>query len=91
MKEYVNEAKEVIEEPFFGEAYDHEKANNEQWYKDGYEEGEQKGIEKGIDQGKKENTIELVKSFYANGVSIESIAKSSHLSVEEVKKIIFEQ
>lgn len=83
VKEYVNEAKEVIEEPFFGEAYDHEKANNEQWYKDGYEEGEQKG--------KLEKTIEMIKSLYVNKVSIEAIAKSSHLSVEEVKKIIFEQ
>ncbi len=88
MEEYVSEAKEVVEEPFFGEAYDHEKANNEQWYEDGYEEGIEQGIEKGIEQGEKNKQIEMIKALYKNGASLELISKSTNLSIDELRNIL---
>ena len=36
----------------------------------------------------KEEKTQMVKSLYQNGVSIDLIAKSSNLSIDEVKKII---
>ena len=36
----------------------------------------------------KEEKAQMVKSLYQNGVSIDLIAKSSNLSIDEVKKII---
>ena len=44
VKEYVREAKEVVEDPVFGEAYDHELANMEQSYEDGFEDAKQEMI-----------------------------------------------
>lgn len=80
VKEYVKEAKEVIKESIFGEAYNHEQANNEQWYQD--------GMEQGIEQGKKEKTIDIIKSLFKNDVSLELISKSVNLSIEEIKNIL---
>lgn len=46
----------------------------------------QEGIELGIKQEK----IQMVKSLYQNGVSLELISKSSGLSIDEIKEIIAE-
>ncbi len=42
----------------------------------------------GILIGRQEKAVEAARSFYANGVSIELIAKSLNMQVEEVKKIV---
>ena len=47
--------------------------------------------EEGILEGKQQKTIEAAKNFYANGASIELIAKSLHMTKEEVQKIVDEQ
>lgn len=41
-----------------------------------------------MEKGKIEEKIELVKSFYANDVDINLIAKSTNLDVSEVKEIL---
>ena len=41
-----------------------------------------------FDQGKKKKAIEDAKSFYANGVSIELIAKSLNMTIEQVKEFV---
>ena len=53
------------------------------WHKDGYTEG--------IDAGRSEKAIEDARSFYANGASIELIAKSLNMTVEQVKEIVSEK
>lgn len=46
------------------------------------------GIEEGKILGKQEKAIEAAKNFYKNGVSIELIAKSLEMTVEQVKEIV---
>ena len=41
-------------------------------------------------EGAQQKAVEAAKSFYANGASIELIAKSLHMSEEQVKKIVKE-
>ena len=53
------------------------------WHKDGYTEG--------IDAGRSEKAIEDARSFYANGASIELIAKSLNMTIEQVKEIVNEK
>ena len=48
-----------------------------------------KGIEQGIKQGKEETQIKFVNDMYGDGLSIERIAKISHLTVEEVEKLLY--
>ncbi len=40
------------------------------------------------EDGRKEKAVEDARSFYANGVSIDIIAKSLNMTEEEVKEII---
>ena len=54
------------------------------------EDGYTDGLAEGETKGRSEQAIEAAKSFYANGVSIEIIAKSLNMTVEEVDKIIKE-
>ena len=49
---------------------------------DGYAEGQK--------DGRKEKAIEDARSFYANGVSIELIAKSLNMTIEQVNEIVKE-
>ena len=42
----------------------------------------------GIEQGAQQKAIDDAKSFYANGVSIEVIAKSLNMTIEEVQQIV---
>ena len=46
------------------------------------------GKEAGIIQGRQEKAVEAAKSFYANGVSVELIAKSLQMTVEQVENIV---
>ena len=41
-------------------------------------------------EGREEKTIEAARSFYANGASIELIAKSLHMTEEQVQEIVKE-
>lgn len=44
-----------------------------------------------IERGKEEKAIEAAKSFYQNGVSIEVIAKSMKMTIEQVEEIVKEK
>ena len=65
-------------------------------FQQGFEEGLrqarearfQQNFEKGFKQGKEEVTLEIVKAFYKNCISLEIISKSTGLSIDEIKKII---
>lgn len=46
------------------------------------------GIEEGKILGKQEKAIEDAKNFYNNGVTVEIIAKSLDMTLEQVQKII---
>lgn len=64
----------------------------EQGRKQGLEQGLKQGIEQGLEQGREEGrsekTVEAAKSFYANGVSVEIIAKSLNIPVEQIIEIV---
>jgi len=49
--------------------------------------GLQKGLEKGREEGKKEKAMEIAKNLLNLGLDIESISKTTDLSVEEIKNI----
>ena len=49
------------------------------------------GKEAGLAQGAHDKAIEDARNFYTNGVSVEIIAKSLNMSVEEVTKIVSEK
>ncbi len=51
----------------------------------------EEGIAVGLLQGQQEKAIEDARSFYANGASIELIAKSLNMTVERVKEIVSEE
>lgn len=48
------------------------------------------GIAIGVQQGAQQKTIEDARSFYANGASVELIAKSLNMTEDEVKQIVSE-
>ncbi|PHE89559.1 ATPase, partial [Bacillus toyonensis] len=47
-------------------------------------EGKKEGIQEGVQQGK----IQMIKGMHERGVPIETIAKASKLSIEEVEHIL---
>ena len=53
-------------------------------FKNGHEQGVAEGIVTGAQQKAKEDA----RSFYANGASIELIAKSLHMTEEQVREIV---
>ena len=54
------------------------------------EEAREEGIAIGMQEGAQQKALELAKSFYSNGASVELIAKSLDMPIEQVKKIIEE-
>ena len=54
-------------------------------------EGYNEGLEEGREQGYQQKAIEAAKSFYANGASLELIAKSLNMQIEQVKEIVLEK
>ena len=46
------------------------------------------GKEAGISLGAEQKAVEAARSFYANGASIELIAKSLNMTPEQIKKIV---
>ncbi len=66
---------------FDQEAYDRHRR------REGYEEGLAEGEERGAQQ----KAVEDARSFYANGASLELIAKSLKMTIEQVKEIVSEK
>ena len=65
-----------------------EKAYGKTRYDEGYDEGVQAGIEQGLQQGKQDEKIETILAMSKDNISVETIAKYTRLTVEEVNKII---
>ena len=67
------------------------KIGYEEGYKKGYEEGYKKGYEEGYkigyEEGKKKNSKKIALNLLAYNTPIDIIAKSTDLSVEEIKKL----
>ena len=59
-------------------------------YYAGMNAAKENGFEQGLEQGVQQKAIEAARSFYANGVSVETIAKSLNITIEEVQKILNE-
>ena len=47
--------------------------------------------EEAFQDGMEAKTLEAARSFYSNGVSIEIIAKSLHMTEDQVRKIVTSQ
>lgn len=52
------------------------------------EEGRQEGLEQGLEQGSEKTKIEMIKSMYKNGITIEKIAKIAEMNTEEIEKLV---
>ena len=56
-----------------------------------YEQGLEKGIEQGLEQGRTEGELEaarrLARNFKNAGISAETIAENTGLSLEEIEKL----
>ena len=77
VQEYVSDAKNfLIEEDDLKFNYDRKQAMAEEMRKIGSQEGEQKKM------------TEIVKSLFKNNVSIDTIAKSTNLSIIEIENIL---
>ncbi|MBO4534112.1 MAG: hypothetical protein J5726_10535, partial [Treponema sp.] len=50
----------------------------------------EQGIAIGMQQGARQKALEVAKSLYSNGASVELIAKSLGMTVEQVEEIIEE-
>ena len=63
---------------------------NTQWRKQYMEWEREKTYirEDAIEEGRQEKAVEAARSFYANGASLELIAKSLNMTVEQVKEIV---
>lgn len=53
-----------------------------------FQDGKEAGIAEGIFQGSKQKAIEAARSFYANGVSVDIIAKSLGMTETQVREIV---
>ncbi len=49
-----------------------------------------KGRKEGLAEGARQKAVEDARSFYANGASLELIAKSLNMTEEQVKEIVCE-
>ena len=49
---------------------------------------EQKGLERGREEGKEFEKLEIAKNLLGMGVEVEIIAKSTGLTLEQIKKLI---
>ena len=52
------------------------------------QQGRQEGMKKGISKGKDQEQANLVYAMFKDGISIEQIARISHISISKVNKII---
>ena len=67
------------------------KTLREDGYDEGHSDGFVEGRAEGLAEGERKKAVEAVKSFYANGVSVDIIAKSLGMSQEQVQEIISEK
>ncbi len=65
----------------------HEKGLQEGLQK-GLTQGIQQGIQQGLQQGAQKKAVEAARNFYANGASIELIARSLHMTEEDIREIL---
>ncbi len=79
LKAYVADAKQKTENKMQFMTWERQRAYD-------YDDGKEAGIAIGTQQ----KAIEDAKSFYANGVSIELIAKTLHMDIEQVRQIVNE-
>ena len=56
----------------------------------GYSEGHSSGYSEGLEQGIQENKKEIVLNMFANGLSLEMIAKCTNLTIQKINKILSE-
>ncbi len=80
-----------MRETFLCAKYDYKMdiaVKQEEAFQDGKEAGIKIGKEEGISLGTQQKAIEDAKSFYANGASIELIAKSLNMTPEQVNEIV---
>ena len=54
---------------------------------EGMDRGRKEGKKEGLIEGRKEERIAMAKKFKAMGVDLDTIAKASELSIEEVKAL----
>ena len=57
---------------------------------EGLAEGREEGLAEGREEGARQNAVENARSFYANGASLELIAKSLNMTIEQVKENVCE-
>ena len=53
-------------------------------------EAKEEGLAEGREEGARQKAVENARSFYANGVSVDIIAKSLNMTIEQVKEIVCE-
>lgn len=69
-----------------------ENSLKDQFKREGLEEGRQEGRvegrEQGLEEGRQEEKINLIKSLYKNGASLELISNSTHMAIKKIKEIV---
>ena len=83
MKEYIEEAQEVVLDDDLRQSYDKELAMKEWGYSEGYEEGKSEGYS----TGKEEEKIEIAKSMLKEKETIKKISLYTGLSQEEINTL----
>ncbi len=56
--------------------------------REGLAEGHASGLAEGLAEGERKKAVEAVHGLFANGVSVEIIAKSLNMPLDEVRNII---
>ena len=91
----VRKVEDLSTDPNFVGYYDIEEAHRQDIAdarETGYDEGMEAGLEEGknigIEEGKKQNQIEIVKSMYKEEISIDTIAKCTGLTAQEIEQIV---
>ena len=64
-----------------------EMVSKEEGLKQGREEGKEEGLKQGIEKGKEETRIDIALSMREKGISIDTIAKISGLSEQEINNL----
>ena len=67
---------------------EYEKAIYESEKREEIAEAREEGLEQGLKQGKNETIMDMIKSMFKNGASLELISKSANKSIKEVKSIL---
>ena len=90
LADYLSRKGTEVKNMFIGE-YDYDldmQVKAEEARERGLAEGHAEGLAKGLAEGQQQKAIEDARSFYANGASIELIAKSLKMTEEQVREIV---